>query len=250
MQKNQILSVTYPNWNVPSNVKAFTTTVNGGVSIGDYTGLNLGNHVGDSLSDVEENRQRLQNYIGQDIQLCWLNQIHSDIIIDLLNYQNVIDADASVTSQKNRACLVMTADCLPVLLCNQSGTKVAALHCGWKGVYQNLIGKMLEQHFSDEVVIAWLGPAIAQSSYEVDEKLYQHFIQLSPQYQSAFLANRVGHYLFDLTNIAKQQLQNSGVAVENIFAGNFDTFSDHNYYSYRRNAKTGRMATLIYLQDN
>lgn len=233
-----------PDWVVPSNIKAFTTTVAGGISQGSYQGLNLGEHVGDNIHHVQENRQRLQNHIGQNIQLCWLSQTHSDIIINLENYQNTVEADASVSRVTNLACLVMTADCLPVLLCNQSGTQVAALHCGWKGLYQNLIAKTIQQYFSNEPVIAWLGPAIAQQSYEVDEKLYQQFRAANPAYQNAFVANRPGHYLFDLYEIAKQQLISQSVRM--VYGGGFDTFTDNRFYSYRRNAKTGRIATLIY----
>ncbi len=247
MPKQPQLPIVEPDWKVPSNVKALMTTVSGGVSEGDCAGLNLGDHVSDNPANVQTNREILQSAIGADVQLCWLNQTHSDIIVDLSNYQGVIEADASVTTEKNKACVVMTADCLPVLLCNQSGTKVAALHCGWKGLYQNLIGKTIDKYFADEPVVAWLGAAIGQKSYEVDDGLYQRFTALNLDYQSAFINNREGHYLFDLTEIAKQQLQAIGVEKQQIFGGNFDTFTDERFYSYRQNAKTGRMATLIYL---
>ncbi len=245
-QQSQLPIVT-PVWQVPRNVKAFMTTVIGGVSEGDCKGLNLGDHVNDNPTHVKANRKILQSAIGAEVELCWLNQTHSDIVVDLSDYQYVIEADASVTTEKNKACVVMTADCLPVLLCNQSGTKVAALHCGWKGLYQNLIGKTIGRHFTDEPVIAWLGAAIGQHSYEVDEGLYQRFTQLNQNYQSAFINNRSGHYLFDLTEIARQQLHAIGISKQHIFGGNFDTFTDDRFYSYRQNAKTGRMATLVYL---
>ncbi len=244
-----MLPIIEPDWQVPKNIKALMTTVIGGVSVGDCAGLNLGDHVGDNLAHVKKNRQILQKYIGRDVKLCWLNQTHSDIIVDLSDYRGVVEADASVTTEKNIACVVMTADCLPVLLCNQTGTRVAALHCGWKGLYQNLIGKTIGQYFTDEPVTAWLGAAIGQKNYEINETLYQRFTQLNPDYQSAFIGHRSGHYLFDLTDIARQQLQAIGVASQNIFGGNFDTFSDSRFYSYRQSPNTGRMATLIYRCD-
>lgn len=234
-----------PHWHTPPNIKAFTTTIFGGVSTGNYQGLNLGTHVGDDEKKVTENRQRLQHYVGQSVKLCWLQQTHSDIIANLSDYHNIIEADAAVSHRINQACVVMTADCLPVLLCNHSGSKVAALHCGWQGLYQNLIAKTIQQYFLNETVIAWLGPAIAQKSYEVDEKLYQQFVALNSGYQQAFSATQPGHYLFDLYDIAKQQLAALGIR-ENVYGGDFDTFTDSRFYSYRQNAKTGRMATIIY----
>ncbi len=242
-------TVILPNWTAPAQVKAFTTTVAGGVSEGDCAGFNLGEHVGDNPLHVAKNRDILQQSVGEEVQLCWLNQTHSDIIVDLQNYRELVEADASVTQEKNKACLVMTADCLPVLLCNQSGTMVAALHCGWKGLYQNLIAKTIKKYFPDDNVIAWLGPSIGQQSYEVDEGLYQRFLARDENYQTAFFANRAGHYLFDLTEIARQQLLSSGVAVDNVFGGKFDTFSDTRFFSYRRSAKTGRIASVIYLSS-
>lgn len=232
------------NWKAPAGVKAFTTTVAGGVSEAAYSGLNLGEHVGDCTAHVKENRLRLQKTVGKNVQLCWLHQTHSDKIVDLSQYQGVIEADASVSQEPNKACVVMTADCLPVLLCSQSGNQVAALHCGWKGLYQNLITKTIQQYFSDEPVIAWLGPAIGQQSYEVDEGFYERFLAANSDYHQAFLPNRPGHYLFDLYQVAQQQL--AAVGVMAVYGGGFDTFTDNRFYSYRRSEKTGRMASIIY----
>ncbi len=235
-----------PNWPAPGHINAFTTTTAGGVSSGDCSSFNLGTHVGDNPAHVAANRARLQQYVGEVVQLCWLHQTHSDIIENLNHYQGIIEADAAVTSQANRACIVMTADCLPVLLCDVSGKTVAALHCGWKGLYHNLIGKTVAQSFQGKPVMAWLGPAIAPSSYEVDEALYQRFITNNPVYASAFSANRPGHYLLDLYAIARWQLTAAGVAETAIYSGDFDTLTDRRFFSYRRSAATGRMASVIY----
>lgn len=241
------MTVVTPDWQVPNHVKALTTTVYGGVSQGDCESLNLGDHVGDNPDHVVENRLRLQRYIGESVQLCWLKQTHSDIVVDVSDYHHVVEGDAAVSNRQNTACVVMTADCLPVLLCNEQGTRVAALHCGWKGLYQDVIGKTLQTHFAGDNVTAWLGPAIGQASYEVDERLYRRFTQLDSRYQSAFSANRVGHYLFDLYHVAKQQLRRHHVLQERIFGGGFDTFTDERFFSYRRCSTAGRIATLIYL---
>lgn len=241
------LPVVRPNWSAPKSVVAFTTTTAGGVSECSYASLNLGDHVGDNPEHVAENRKRLQQFAG-GVKLCWLQQTHSDIVVNADEYVDVVEGDASVTTQSQRACVIMTADCLPVLLCNQLGTRVAAIHCGWKGLYQDLIRQTIETYFSNDRVIAWLGPAIAQQSYEVDEGLYQRFVAANPEYGAAFNANRSGHYLMNLYTIAKQQLLSVGVVPSQIFGGEFDTFTDLRYFSHRRNAKSGRIASIIYLQ--
>lgn len=239
------LPLIYPDWTVPANIKAFTTTT-GGCSKGHFAGFNVAKHVGDSLPHVIQNRARLQADVGDKVKLCWLKQTHSDIIVDLVNYHADIEADAAVTELNNTACLVMTADCLPVLLCNQSGTKVAALHCGWRGLYQQLIAKTLQAHFANDKVIAWLGPAIGAASYEVDKRLYQQFVDLDSNYQSAFDNHREGHYWFDLYALARMQLHHHGVEKARCFGGGFDTFSDSRFFSYRQNPHCGRMVTAIY----
>lgn len=242
----QSLSVIIPDWSAPVNVTAFTTTIDGGISTGDCAHLNLGTHVGDNPQHVVSNRQRLQQHVGSAVELCWLHQTHSDMILNADNYRGVVEADAAVTGKRNTACVVMTADCLPVLLCNVAGTKIAALHCGWKGLLHHLIGKTLTEYFADEMVLAWLGPAIGQNSYEVDESLYQRFIQKNKHYVGAFINSRPGHYLFDLYHIAHLQLQVGGVSTTRIYGGGFDTFTDRRFFSYRRSAHTGRMASVIY----
>ncbi len=235
-----------PDWSAPSTVKAFTTTRAGGVSTGDFASFNLGLHVGDEQTQVLHNRELLQQYVGADKQLCWLEQTHSDIIVSASDYRCVVEADACVSECVDKACVVMTADCLPVLLCNQAGTKIAALHCGWKGLFHNLIGTTIRQYYSGESVIAWLGPAIGGQSYEVDDKLYNTFLQRDADYASAFVEKGRGHYLFDLYDLARRQLQNSGVEAECVYGGDFDTLTDTRFYSYRQNPRTGRMASVIY----
>lgn len=245
------LTVITPDWHVPDNVVAFSTTTFGGVSTGSWQGLNLGQHVGDNPHHVADNRNRLQQHVGQAVSVCWLAQVHGDDIADLADYSAdtaPMTADAAVTDLANKAAIVMTADCLPVLICRDDGSKVAALHCGWQGLYKNLIAKTLAQHFQATEVQVWLGPAIAQQSYEVDEALYQRFITQNSDYQRAFSAHRKGHYLMDLYHIAKQQLTHVGVPENAIFGGGFDTFSDPRFYSHRQHPKSGRQATLIYLK--
>ncbi len=242
------LSIITPDWDAPSSVVAFTTTVAGGVSKRSYRSFNLGAHVGDEPEAVARNRQILQAHVGENISLCWLNQTHSDIIVDETSTTKPVEADASFTDKKNTACIVMTADCLPILLCNKQGDKVAGLHCGWQGLARHLIHKAIKQYFADDNILAWLGPAIAQQSYEVDERLYQRFVSIDDHYQKAFFANRSGHYLMSLYDIARRQLNQANVPSDQIYGGEFDTFSDPRFFSYRRNATTGRIASVIYLR--
>ncbi|MPV86044.1 peptidoglycan editing factor PgeF [Ostreibacterium oceani] len=274
--------VVWPDWPAPTQVVAFSTTRLGGVSTGDYQQLNLGLHVGDNQAHVATNRARLQHFVGEDTPLVWLHQVHGDAIADAATNVGMgsgmgsvtdsemgaaatdrIEADACVCAQPNLACVVMTADCLPVLLCNAKGTQVAALHCGWRGLYQGLIGKTRRNYFSDEPVIAWLGPAIGPQSYEVDDAFYQRFVALDAGYASAFYANRSGHYWCDLYAIARYQLHAQGIA--SVYGGGFDTLSDSRFFSYRQQTnaektrgetggdtgrtETGRMATVIFIQN-
>ncbi len=241
-------SLIIPNWSAPAHVTAFTTTTAGGVSGGNFSQFNLGLHVNDNPVHVMRNRMILQNNVGVGRQLCWLHQTHSDIVINTSNYlPNItVEGDAAFSDTSKNACVVMTADCLPVLLCNSTGTKVAALHCGWKGLHHNIIKKTIQLHFQGEHVISWLGPAIGKASYEVDEGLYQKFIRLNNAYESAFFANKVGHYLCDLYEIARIQLMQSGVSESDVYGAEYDTFTDDRFYSYRRNHRTGRMASVIY----
>ena len=243
------INVIEAGWRVPKNIKAFMTTTAGGVSQDNYQSFNLGLHVGDDSSHVLENRERLQQKVGRGVELFWLNQTHSDIVIDLKNGNNLGASDAAVSTIANKACVIMTADCLPVFLCNEQGTKVAALHCGWRGLYLALIAKTIRQHFVKDIVIAWLGPAIGQASYEVNDSLYQRFFKKDNAYHEAFVGNRLGHYLFDLYAIARQQLGAEGVVNANIYGAGFDTFSESRFFSYRRSIKTGRMASVIYLSN-
>ncbi len=233
-----------PNWNAPSNIKAFTTTTYGGVSKNNFQYLNLGTHVGDNLELVLQNRQILQNHIGNNVKLRWLNQIHSNIIFndDKQKYIANIDADASITTQENIACVVMTADCLPVLLTD--GNQIAALHCGWQGLYNNIITKTISLFTNRQNVIAWLAPAITQPNYEVDYLFYNRFVKKSILYKAAFINNRENHYLCDLYKIAQIELEQNNIST--ISKTKLCTFDSEKLFSYRQNNITGRIATVIY----
>lgn len=237
-----------PNWPVPSTVKAYSTTREGGVSSGPYSRLNLGDHVGDEPAIVDYNRQILRRDIGLLTEPHWLNQVHGAEVkyIDG-NFIEPIVADASVTALKNQACIVMTADCLPILLCDKTGTTVAAVHGGWRGLKAGVIeAAVSKMACSSGDLLAWLGPAISQKHYEVGAEVYEAF---GSDFQKAFIpGTQKNRFMADLYEIARIQLAALGLTA--VYGGEFCTYSDSRFYSFRRDqGVTGRMASLIWLSD-
>jgi YfiH family protein len=247
------LQLITPDWLAPANVRAFSSTRQGGVSATPWDHLNLGDHVGDRPLHVTENRQRLAGYLDLPAQsFAWLNQVHGTVVVKVTaqNLSQLPSADASFTREPGVVCAILTADCLPVILCDRAGTVVGAAHAGWRslcgGVLENLIAQMAEPA---ENLMAWLGPAIGPGQFEVGPEVRQAFVSHSPQASNAFATQgaRSGHFMADIYQLAKQRLQQAGV--NSIKGGGFCTVSDSNrFYSYRRDGQTGRMATLIALQ--
>lgn len=233
---------------MPSHVHAFTTTRDGGISLPPYDSFNLATHVGDNTNAVMENRARLRQQLPSEP--VWLNQTHSIIAANLDHWQpsdGVIDADASFTTQQNRVCVAMTADCLPLLVCNQDGTEVAAIHAGWRGLLAGVIENTITQLQSPaETLSVWLGPAIGAEAFEVDNQIRLDFLARYPQNSIAFKQVE-DHYLADIYALARHCL--SLLGVKHIFGGDYCTVSDEKkFFSYRRNQKTGRMASLIWFE--
>lgn len=248
-----MINLIKPNWSAPSHIKAFSTTRIDGVSEGAYQGLNLGLHVEDETSLVLQNRKQLTNYLSLPKSLCWLNQTHSTILLKLDNEtQQVSEADASWSTLTNQVCVVMTADCLPVLITDKQGSFVVAIHAGWRGLCDGIIEKSLttvchELNISTENVLVWLGPCIGKTAFQVGEEVRQEFIKHDEQARYAFSAYQ-DRYLADLHQLARLRL--SAFNVAEITASEHCTFSEPElFYSYRRDGKTGRMATLIYIND-
>ena len=186
----------YPDWPATANVRAVTTTRNGGVSQAPYEGLNLADHVGDAAGRVRQNRLLLHQRLHLPGRPVWLNQVHGDTVVDAADALERPSADASFTDQTQVVCAVLTADCLPVLLCDRSGTRVAAAHAGWRG----LAGGVLEStvralHTEPARLLAWLGPAIGAGAFEVGEEVRQVFIEQHAGAAEAFLAQPNGHWL-------------------------------------------------------
>lgn len=236
-----------PNWPAPANVHAFATTRFGGQSPAPFDSLNLGDHVGDDLQNVLANRQYLTERASLPSSPLWLTQTHSTIVINSQDWQQAIEADAMVSQQANAVCVVMTADCLPILICDKAGTEVAAIHAGWRGLCDGIIENTLKKLSGDASnLMAWLGPAIGPSQFEVGEEVRDAFLAHSATADSAFQPSRPNHYLADIYQLAKQRLAACGLT--SVYGGDYCTVSDpEKFFSYRRDNVTGRMASLIWL---
>jgi len=235
-----------PDWSLPAQIRACCTTRRGGVSEMPFDSLNLGLHVGDRADDVLQNRRRLREDLLLPSEPCWINQTHSVEVVTLEQDDNR-DADAAITREAGRIAVVMTADCLPILLCNQAGSEVAAIHAGWRGLQAGVIQSTLAaMQSSPQQLIAWIGPGITQASFEVGDEVYAAFVDPLPSAASCFSANRPGHWLCDLGGIAASVLGRAGVA--EVSRSSHCSYRDAAmFYSYRRETVTGRMASLIWI---
>ena len=238
-----------PDWPAPKNVRAVVTTRHGGTSRAPYENLNLGSHVGDDPNALRENRTCMRTALALPAEPLWLKQVHGINVLDAAQGGVEPEADGAFAVQPGVVCAVLTADCLPVLLCNRQGTKVAALHAGWRGLAGGVIEagvKALNVPGND--LLAWLGPAIGAGKFEVGEEVRSIFVEHDTQATSAFCATREGKYLADIYQLARLRLQSLGVTA--VYGGGFCTVSDNSrFFSYRRDGVTGRMATLVWLTD-
>ncbi|MDO8862473.1 peptidoglycan editing factor PgeF [Haliea sp. E1-2-M8] len=273
-----------PDWPAPPAVNALVSTREGGVSSGPWQGLNLGDHVGDDPRAVQANRAVLQGSLPAGSVVQWLRQVHGTAVVRASSSGAVPEADACWTDEPGIACAVLTADCLPVLLCDRSATVVAAAHAGWRG----LRGGVLEATVAALPVdpgelLAWLGPAIGPTAFEVGPEVRDVFVAAAvaaaahaaaadagaahaavpttggdaasgyaavaeAEILAAFTpAPRPDHYLLDLYALARMRLREAGVGA--VHGGGLCTLSDpRRFYSYRRDGTTGRMASLIQLK--
>lgn len=242
------------DWPMPQGVRAHISTRTGGVSLPPYNSNNFGLHVGDDPRAVEQNRAQL----GEQLRLAqtpqWLEQIHGVKVVNAKADGVVRTADGSYSNQRGQACLVMTADCLPILLCDKQGAQVAALHCGWRSLAKGICARGL-QKFSGNPgdILAYLGPAIAQPHFEVGVDVLEAFFKGARSHEhreriaAAFVsAHRPLHFFADIYALARAELQALGVNA--IYGGGYCTYADEaRFYSYRRDKTTGRMASLIWL---
>jgi hypothetical protein len=238
-----------PDWPVPKNIKAVSTTRFGGLSKAQYGTFNLAQHVGDSATDVMKNRTLLNEALQLTSSPVWLNQTHGTNVLELgAKHVGITpNADASFTRQSGVTCVVMTADCLPILLCNASGTMVSAVHAGWRGLLNGVLENAVSKFPQADDVFVWLGPAIGPARFEVGKEVEQAFVEKHHVMAQAFRPSGTAHFHADLYALARMTLLQCGV--KKIYGGEHCTYNEADeFFSYRRDTETGRMASLIWLQ--
>jgi len=241
-----------PQWPAPPNIHAVTTTRIGGVSSGKFSSMNLGNNTDDNIVSVAKNRNELLKALELPGEPCWLHQTHSNKVVRLYEDTPVNQsADASYTTLDDKICVVLTADCLPVLFCANDGSAVAAVHAGWRGIANNILETTISTllHFGKcrpENLLAWLGPAIGPGVFEVGNDVRDQFMAQNPEAKRAFRRiYREQKWLANIYHLAYQRLAQMGVG--KIYGGNYCTVTQYEkFYSYRRDGQTGRMASLIW----
>jgi len=236
-----------PDWPAPAHVHAVGTTRIGGYSSEPYASLNLGAQVGDDPHIVERNRMFLVDALGYTATPRWLDQVHGNRVVVADECVTNIAADAAITSAQGIACAIMTADCLPVLLTDRDGKHVAAAHGGWRGlvggILENTIAAFAARGVSPDELIAWLGPAIGSTAYEVDAAVVT---ALRGDDSAALTPTDPEHWQLDLYALARLRLVACGVNA--VFGGGFCTYSEpERFFSYRRDGVCGRQATLIWI---
>ena len=237
-----------PDWPAPLRVRAFVTTRTGGVSEGAYASMNLGMSSGDDAQRVARNREIVREVLPESPR--WLAQVHGTHVFELDRDEEAgrPKADAAVSRQRNRVCAVLTADCMPLLLCDLRGSAVAVAHAGWRGlaagVVENAFGSIGAR---PEETIAWLGPTIGPAAFEVGPEVREVFVAHDARAGSAFVEHRPGKYMADLYALARQRL--GGLGVSGVFGGGFCTYQETDrFFSYRREKQSGRMGTFIWME--
>ncbi|WP_373991997.1 peptidoglycan editing factor PgeF [Duganella sp. BuS-21] len=253
-----------PHWpGLPVHIGALSTTRRGGVSPAPYDdgmgrgGLNFGTHVGDQPHNVAHNRAVLCGQLPNEP--VWLSQVHGTKVVDLaaVRPQQVPEADAAMTTIPGKVCVIMTADCLPVLFCDKQGKTVAAAHAGWRGLASGVLENTVESMRAAGAgeLMAWMGPAIGAYQFEVGPDVKQAFLQgafdgsSQRHVEAAFsvVEGKPGKYLADIYGLARYLLHRAGV--KQVHGGEFCTVSNSGrFYSYRRDGVTGRQATLIWIK--
>ncbi len=235
-----------PDWPAPANVKALQTTRLGGISAAPYDTLNLGLHVGDDPVRVNRNRQSLAPFMPSEP--VWLEQVHGVEVANADLAACRVVADASVARQRGSVCVVMTADCLPVLLCDEGGTVVGAAHAGWRGLCDGVIeATVKEMGIAPQKLMAWLGPAIGPDAFEVGAEVRAAFMAHDANGAEAFKPyGEQGKYLADIYLLARQRL--GALGITRVYGDGFCTYRQPDkFFSYRRDGVTGRMGTFIWL---
>lgn len=246
-----------PDWPAPAGVRAVSTTRRGGVSSGAFASLNLGFHPGDAAAAVAANRAALVTALRLPTLPAWLRQVHGGTVLDATAFAadpaTLPEADASIARAPGAVCVVMTADCLPVLLCDRAGREVAAAHAGWRGLARGVLANAVAAFdAAPPALLAWLGPAIGPAAYEVGDEVRAEFLTLDPGNAGCFVPSPAGRWLADLYRLARRQLIALGLDRAAVYAAaDRCTYSEPEwFYSYRRDGSSGRMASLIWLENH
>jgi YfiH family protein len=241
---NRIKHWLVPDWPAPPNIHAATTLRSGGVSQGPYFSLNPAAHVSDDSERVRQNRKIIREMLDLPAEPVWLDQIHSNRAVKAEKTTSLQQADASYTNEAGVVCAVMTADCLPLLVCSTDGAQVAAIHAGWRGLFAGVISNTVVA-MQQQNLLVWLGPAIGPDCFEVGAEVHDAFLEKSAKFDNAFKKQSNGKWLADIYQLARIELAALGIA--NVYGGTNCTVTEHErFYSYRRDTQTGRMATLIW----
>ncbi|WP_149195523.1 peptidoglycan editing factor PgeF [Luteimonas suaedae] len=255
----------HAEWPAPPGVVAFTTLRHGaGVSRPPFDSFNLGVRSGDDAGAVQRNRDALVARFGLPSAPHWLRQVHGTAVcrFDAAASDDPVvagagpepaagdepEADASVTSEPGVVLAVLTADCLPVVLAAKDGSAIAAAHAGWRGLAAGVLERTVAaMHARPGDLVAWLGPAAGPQAYEVDAGVREAFVAHDAGAGVAFTSTRPGHWRADLYALARMRLASAGLADGDVHGGGLCTISDPNrFFSYRRDTRTGRMATVVY----
>jgi len=243
------INIITPDWPAPTHIHAYSTCRNGGVSEAPYHSFNFGEHVGDDQANIEANRSLLKKRLNLPTEPIWLKQVHSTIVLPAIPANRGQEADALFSQQPNQVCVVTTADCLPLLLCDRNGTQVAAIHAGWRGLANGIIENTLQKmNLPANQILAWLGPAIGPRVYELGDEVRQYFIDKDAEASRSFVPSKnAGRWLGNLYSLATLRLEKQNISA--IYGGEYCTYSaSEQFFSYRRDGiKTGRMASLIWM---
>ncbi len=237
-----------PDWSAPAHVRAFVTTRAGGVSQGEHASMNLSTSGGDEPENVERNRHIVREHLPSTPR--WMKQVHGVGVADLdrLDASQAVTADAAVASRPDRVAVVLTADCMPLFLADDSGSRVAVAHAGWRGMAAGVIEstvRTLDRPASQ--VMAWMGPAIGPDAFEVGPEVREAFVAADPRADAAFRPHQPGKFMADLYALARQRLARAGV--QRVHGGGFCTYHDAaRFFSYRRVKASGRMGAFIWIE--
>jgi YfiH family protein len=238
-----------PDWNAPPRVRAFVTTRHGGVSTGAYASMNLGTRSGDDPVHVARNRRIVHDLLPSTPR--WMAQVHGTNVadLDLMSDTEVAAADAAVLGERGPVGVVLTADCMPLFLCDLGGKRAGVAHAGWRGMAAGVIENAVHAlGVAPAEVIAWMGPTIGPAAFEVGPEVREAFLASGPEAQAAFTPRAPGKYLADLYALARQRLERAGVA--RISGGGFCTYRDTDrFFSYRREKLSGRMGAFIWMEE-